>query len=206
MRSRVAATICALTASCVGGWIAAQAPSAQDDLERARDSVSIAVAGNVMNPEVYDTNGFHVTSSDNAQLGADFSPDGQRFQMVSLSAPAVFDVVVEKGRPMSAGGGLAILHRDSGRPLLSVSDANGDGALDGLTYSKVDEDGTALLDVVDYEADGQPDLRINFADGFSELWHVDRWYRIESRDGRRGIVLNGMFVALRQDDNRLRVP
>ena len=206
MRDRAPARICVVAASCCGFGLAAQDSSQDDQLERLEESLATVIAGNATSPEVYDTNGFHVESSDNAQLGADLRPDGQRFQAVSLTAPGVFGVIVEKGRPMSTGGGLAISHRVSGQPILSVGDTNGDGALDALTYSKVDEHGERLLDVVDYEADGQPDLRINLTERYSEVWHVDRWYRIEDRYGRRGISLNGAFVELRRENNRFVVP
>jgi hypothetical protein len=197
---------CALAVSCVALAVAAQDSSRDDQLERLKESLETVIASNATDAEAYDTNGFHVDSSDNVQLGADLRPDGQRFQRVSLTAPGVFGVIVEKGRPMSTGGGLSISHRDSGQPILSVGDTNGDGALDALTYSTVDERGERLIDVVDYEVDGQPDLRINLAEGYSELWHVDRWYRIENRNGVRGIVLNGAFVELKRENNRFVVP
>lgn len=206
MRKGVLATICAGVTSCVGLGIAAQETSQRDELERVQELLATTIANNVTNPEVYETNGFRVESSQNEQLGADFKPDGHPFQMVGLTAAGVFRVIVEKGRPMSVGGGLAISHRDSGRPILSVGDSDGDGALDGLTYSKVDKNGTVLLDVIDYEADGQPDMRISFADRYTELWHADRWYRVENQEGRRGIVLNGAFVELKRENNRLIVP
>ncbi len=40
----------------------------------------------------------------------------------------------------------------------------------------------------------------------TELWHAGGWHRIETRDGKRGIVLDGKFVELRKDGNRFRVP
>jgi hypothetical protein len=40
----------------------------------------------------------------------------------------------------------------------------------------------------------------------TELWHIDRWYRTEVRDGRRGIVIDGKFVELQRGDNRWAVP
>ncbi|HEX7079760.1 MAG TPA: hypothetical protein VF329_01950 [Gammaproteobacteria bacterium] len=62
-----------------------------------------------------------------------------------------------------------------------------------------------VLHVVDYEADGQLDMRLDHRDGSFEIRHVDRWYAVESRDGRRGIV-DGKFVELEQVDNRWVVP
>lgn len=206
MRNDVPATIHAALLFCVVVPAAAQDLDRHEEIEQVRGSLEQVVAENTTNAELYDANGFRVESSVNAQLGADFKPDGTRFEMLNISADGVFRVAIEKGRPQSSGGGLAIFHRDSERPILSVGDADGDGALDGLSYAKVDKDGKAILEVIDYEADGQPDMRIHFVDHYSELWHADRWYRVENREGRRGIVLDGVFVELKREDNRLVVP
>jgi hypothetical protein len=184
----------------------AQDPTGDEDLERVKQSLSPRIAGNMTNAESYDTNGFRLEAADTAELGADFRPNGNRFQVLHVSAPGVFLVTVEKGRSSSQGGGAAILHRDSGAPMLSASDADGDGLLDGVSYSRMDENGKTLLTVIDYEADGQADLRMHFADSFTEIWHSDRWYRIEKREDRRGITLNGAFIELEQRNNRLVVP
>jgi hypothetical protein len=206
MRNRALFRICALATSCFVVRLAAQDAGQDDELEAFKRSLATTIASNATSTAVYDSNGFHVVSAENAELDADLRPDGERFQVISLTAPGVFGVLVEKGRPMSTGGGVSISHRASGQPILSVGDTNGDGALDVLTYSKVDKDGRSLLDVVDYEVDGQPDLRIHFAERYSEVWHVDRWYRVENREGRRGIVLNGVFVELKRENNRFVVP
>jgi hypothetical protein len=70
----------------------------------------------------------------------------------------------------------------------------------------MDEKGNALVTVIDYDADGQLDLRMHLADDYSEIWHVDRWYRIEKRGSRRGVMLNGEFVDLEQRGSRPVVP
>src|SRR5690606_22430244 len=109
----------------------------------------------------FQTNGFSIESSHNKELGTEFKPNGNEFQTVIIGADAVFQAVVEKGRPSSLGGGVGIFHRQSGQPLLSAADADGDGRLDGITYTTVDAAGKAKVSVTDYEADGQADLRIN---------------------------------------------
>ena len=205
MRNHVLATLQAALILCVAP-AAAQNSTEDDELERVRDALAQTIADNTTNAEVFDTNGFRVESSRNEQLGADFKPDGTRFEGLNVSADGVFRVAMEKGRPQSSGGGLAIFHRDSGWPILSVGDSDGDGALDGLSYATVDKDGKVILEVIDYEADGQADMRIHFVDHYSELWHADRWYRVENREGRRGIVLDGVFVEVKRENNRLVVP
>jgi hypothetical protein len=75
-----------------------------------------------------------------------------------------------------------------------------------MEYSSVDASGKAVMTVIDYEADGQADFRMNIAKGYNEIWHIDRWYRLEKRDAATGIVLNGAFIVLKRENNRFIVP
>ena len=141
--------------------------TAQDGVQREElvtEFVRAMPVDATTNAEVYGINGFRVESSLNKELGADLKPNGNEFQLVSVTASGVFRAIVEKGRQMSTGGGFAVIHRDSGSPMLMAGDSDGDGSLDGLTYAKVDSDGKVLVEVTDYEADGQLDIRTNFAD------------------------------------------
>lgn len=178
----------------------------QNELAQAKESLAEVIADTTVNADVFDTNGFHAVASNNAQLGADFRPDGYRFQHLEVTAPDVFGVGIEKGRPSSTGGGVSVFHRETHQPMLSAADRDGDGVLDLLTYSVLDASGENVLEVIDYEADGQADMRLNFKEHYFEIWHLDRWYRAETRDGRRGIVVAGEFVELERGDNRWIVP
>lgn len=189
------------------GGSSAQDFGPDDELEQVKEALASVIAQNTTSANVYDTNGFRIGASQIADLGADLKPNGNQVELLSVTSDGVFQVVIEKGRPgSSTGGGVGLHHRKTGAPMLSVGDRDGDGRLDILTYGVVDEDGNAILDVVDYEADGQPDMRIHFMDHYFEIWHIDRWYRAELRDGRRGIVINGEFVELQKTDNRWVVP
>ena len=159
----------------------------------------------ITNVEVFESNGFRMELSQNKELTADLEYTGEQFEGVVVTADNIFKVAVEKGRSMSTGGGVGIFHRATGTPLLSVGDQDGDGRLDVLTYTVVGEDGQAIRDVIDYEADGQSDLRIHFAEKYVEIWHQARWNRIENRDGQRGIVVDGEFKAVETVENRLLV-
>lgn len=206
MRKRALAAACAVLPFCFAERGAAQDSGTQADLDRAKQVLTDRIEENTTGAAAHEMNGFRVESGETAELGANLRPSGNRFQLLSVTGDGMFNVTIEKGRPMSTGGGLGIFHRESGTPMLSAADADGDGRIDVLTYAVLDENGKAVLDVVDYEADGQPDMRLHFKDGYSEIWHAERWHRIEAREGRRGIVVDGAFVELQRRDNRFIVP
>lgn len=127
-----------------------------DEAEQSpRTLVESLPSGAVSNAEVLETNGFRVESSRNAELGADLAPTGNHFEGLIIEADGIFKVGVEKGRPASAGGGVAIYHRDTGAPLLVGTGSDGDGRLDVVSYSVVDKSGQVVREVTDYDADGQ---------------------------------------------------
>ena len=174
--------------------------------------------GTLRNEAVCSANGFVVSSFDVGQLmptvsGAEegkprleLRPTEARFQWLSVNVPGSFGVLVEKGRDISAGGGLVVTHARTREILLSVGDPNADGRLENLRYYKVDEAGKAILEVEDYDVDGQPDFRLNLVEHTMELWHADRWYRLERRDGRHGILVDNRFIEVRREQGRFFVP
>ena len=199
-------TACAALLFGVAVIVGAQPPAVEDELEQFTQSLARTIEDNMTNAEARDMNGFRVRTSDNAELGRDFGPNGNRFQVLEIASPGVFRMMVEKGRPSSLGGSTGVYHRDSGQQMLGTWDADGDGRLDGVEYSTVDENGKARLTVIDYEADGQLDMRMHSDEGYAEIWHVDRWYRIEKRGNQRGVMLDGEFVELERQGNRPVVP
>ncbi len=175
---------------------------ARQDQQAAR-LMELIPSDTVSNAEVFETNGFHVKSSHNKELNADLTPSGNQFEGLIVEADDVFKVAISKGRPMSSGGAIGVYHRSLGTPILAAADRDGDGRVDILTYSVLNEGGEAIRDVIDYGADGQADLRIHFDQDLAEIWHLERWYPIEKRDGARGIMIEGKFTKVRSIDNRL---
>lgn len=161
--------------------------------------------GTTSNVEIFESNGFRIESSQNNESRPDLEPTGNRFEVLIIEADGVFKVGVEKGRPMSAGGGVGIFHRATGVPILSVGDQSGDGRFDILSYSVIGKDGKAISEVVDYDADGQADLRLHFDGRRAEIWYDERWHEIEERDGQRGISVDGDFKAVENTGDRWRV-
>ena len=204
MQKRAFPTACAALLFGVAAVARAQPPAVEGDLEEFAEFLERTAEDNMRNPEAREMNGFRVLTSDNAELGIDFKPNGNRFQQLDITSPGVFRTIVEKGRPSSLGGSTGVFHRDSGQPMFSAWDSDGDGRLDGVTYAAVDENGKIRVTVTDYDADGQADLRL-YSD-YAEIWDVDRWYRIEKRGNQRGVILDGEFVELEHRGNRPFVP
>ncbi len=197
----------ALVLLCVDASVAAAPEPTKDEL--VREFMKVIPPGTISRAQSFEVNGFGIESSRYKQLGGsgeELTFNGREMEAVVVTAPGLLKAVVEKGIPPTAGGGLAVFHRDSGTPLVSLMDSNGDGALDFIEYSTVDAAGVPLVQVMDYDANGQADLRIHFQERYFEIWHRDKWYRAETREGKRGIILDGRFVELRNEKNRWLVP
>lgn len=156
----------------------------------------------VTGAEVFEANGFRMETADVKQLNERFQQDGTEFQLLTVDAKGVFRVIVEKGREEATSGSVGIYHRLSGQDMLTAADRDADGRIDLLLLNVLDENGDVVMNVIDYEADGQPDFRLNFREPYQEIWHEERWYRIERRDGTRGIVVDGEFREIEVVDNR----
>jgi hypothetical protein len=182
---------------------AGDAPASLDDVSRG---MARAVEKATLNAQVIESNGFHIESSRNRQLGENMQPTATEFEMLNIVAENTFKVGFEKGVSVAPGGGITIFQRTSGAPVLSVGDSNGDGQLDNLTYTKTGANGEPLVSVTDYEADGQPDLRVDFVNRIIDIWYRDGWHRVEQRGEARGLLLDGRFVELKRQNGRLIVP
>lgn len=202
MKRRRNFPVIALAVPLVGSFAATALgqPSKQELVDRLLEATPDDF---VANPWAADINGFRLESARVRERGADLAPTGHVFDSLTAAGTDTFRVGIEKGRGNgSLGGGITLYHRESGQPMLSAADRTGDGRIDILTYTVVDADGAPVREMIDYEADGQWDMRMELQQGYFEIWHADRWYRTESRDGRRGIVIDSDFVELERSDNR----
>lgn len=152
--------------------------------------------------ETFEANGFQVTSSTASELNAEFEPSGSEKELLRVESDGMFSVWLERSRTQTSGGGIMVQHPQSGWPLLLANDNDSDGRLDILTYTVMNEFGESLIEITDYDVDGQADLRLHLQEGFFEIWHQDRWYRSEVRGGVRGIVEDDQFREIKIVDNR----
>lgn len=151
--------------------------------------------------QVFDTNGFRIESHRHKELDAQFEPNGKEIAMVSVSAPGTFRLAVSRGVKSTQENEVNIFLGDSGSSLLTLVDSNGDGRPDMLSYYAVDNSGNHTAQLFDYDMNGQPDYKIDFVEHRVEIWHAGHWYTVETRDGKRGIALDGNFVELQQKND-----
>lgn len=45
-----------------------------------------------------------------------------------------------------------------------------------------------------------------YPEGYFDIWHMDRWFRVETRDGLPGVFIDGQFVVLEMQNNQWRLP
>jgi hypothetical protein len=208
-RNRVIATLAAM--SFLPMAFSAEEVTREQLLEEFRKVIPDGAMGRAT---TFETNGYKVESSVNKELGTDRDQDGKlgktgdELKHLVVTSPDLFQIIVARRSHdgKSAGGGLGVFHRDTGEPMLSIGDTDGDGRIDVLTYSVFDASGAYIIEVVDYEADGQADMRLHLKEKFFEIWHADRWRRVEVRGEKRGIVIDGKFIELQRGKNRWLVP
>jgi len=199
------------TVGAIAAWLVVSyaADAVAQDVDKQFEDVTqqlterILESGAVTDPNVFAANGFRIESWRAKELGRDLKPDGTEFDYLDVTGAGAFRVGIEKGRPSGASGSVGIFAGPKGGPILVAADNDGDGSLDFLSYSVLDEAGESVLEVDDYGADGQADLRLHFRERYNELWHADRWYRVEKRDGRQGIVVDGEWLDVRVENDRL---
>lgn len=177
----------------------AQLGAAEPAFERFND---LMPEDTFQSPAAAMLNGFSIQSGVINELGADFKKTGNTFETLYISADGTPDISIEKNREAPGSIGLGIHHPVSKQTSFVAADRDGDGALDFLEYSVLDDAGDVALTVIDYDATGQADFRIDFKNSSSEIWHDGRWFTVETRDGVRGIQYDDEFLVVENRDNR----
>jgi len=98
--------------------------------------------------------------------------------------------------------GFTVYHSKTSEPIISAGDSDGDGKLDDLIYTVMDDNGKALMQIIDYGMDGILDSRLHFDSAYAEIQYQNKWYKIEKKGDERGIYINGEFKPLKNDGHR----
>ena len=83
-------------------------------------------------------------------------------------------------------------------PRICVSDFDGDGIYDRLSYTAFDNEGRAVVDIVDFTLNGQPDLKIvhEGEKSTSFAWLKDAWHRIDKHGKQPGVIIDGQWKPI----------
>jgi hypothetical protein len=171
------------------GW-PADTP-ADREMEEVRGKLADIIArDSLSNMRTLDADAFTIDSFRYRELTAQFKPTDRQHSALRIKPKAgpPFAVSVDRG-PDTIG---FAVENGAGEAVVQVGQRHADPGLNHLIYTVLDAQGHPKTIVHDYEIDGQADTRMHFGpSGYVEVWHLDRWYRMERKDGERFITVDG---------------
>lgn len=90
--------------------------------------------------------------------------------------------------------GIQVFQKGTGVPYVGLTDSNGDGVFDFLSISVLDEHGMTVVEIEDFQLDGQPDLRV-WSDGQAEVFYQDEWRAVLGGRSLRYIEVDGQKLS-----------
>jgi len=86
------------------------------------------------------------------------------------------------------------LQGDSSEVLLTLQDRDKNGLFHKISYKTLDDKGLLSGEVVDFNMDGQPDLKLLLTgDKKAEIWLNGRWHDLGIKDGQKGVYEDKEF-------------
>jgi len=95
---------------------------------------------------------------------------------------------------------LGIYQANTGKPYVTLRDADGDGVFDILTYSSLSKSGDILVDVEDYGMDGQPDFILNHREAKASVYYQGAWHDVSGIGTDRPAIVNVDGTSLLLED------
>ncbi|WP_415884560.1 hypothetical protein [Neptuniibacter sp. QD34_54] len=91
-----------------------------------------------------------------------------------------------------------------------LSDSDGDGVVDLLIYSTLDEEGKQRIEYEDYGMDGEMDLRTIYPEGRTgnssyELAYLGTWYKLEGKGPNLHIKVGNQSIPVVNEEGFLSV-
>ncbi|EAR59561.1 hypothetical protein [Neptuniibacter caesariensis] len=113
-------------------------------------------------------------------------------------------IVAHKDKP-----GFAFFSRGS-KLVAQLSDSDGDGVVDLLIYSTLDEDRKQRIEYEDYGMDGEMDLRTFYPEGGTgnssyELAYLGAWYKLEGKGPNLHIKVGNQSIPVVNEEGFLSV-
>jgi hypothetical protein len=124
-------------------------------------------------------------------------------------------VEIRRSRLEAEAGGLPLLSVEStaggsrtvavgplvaGAAQANLLDRDGDGGFDSIAW-RAPADGGGVVETVDYDFDGQPDVRRTIRDGRIDtaIWLRAGWHDLRGEGAQRHVVIDGVRIAVSGD-------
>lgn len=143
-----------------------------------------------------ELDGFKMESAFYNALGKGFKPSKTTSHSLFISNQKTMDVSVSVDDNKENSNGVGIFQKNTGMPYVSVSDNDGDGVLDFITYSILDKDGKLLSSVEDFGMDGQIDFKIDFIKKTAWVFWENEWRESVREEGGAFIQFGDKKIAI----------
>jgi hypothetical protein len=173
--------------------------------ELAAQLAKLFPPGTVTDEQLVRSGMFELRTLKYRELSKDLQLTDSEHAVARVSIERVPPLVVDIDRGKETVGIEIVDVRTQGS-LISVGKHDSDSQLNSLRYTVADTSGKAVIQVFDYEMDGQADVRMHYASpSYAEVWYRDRWFRVERRGEDHGVYVDGHFKRVRDQNGRLHV-
>ena len=143
-----------------------------------------------------ELDGFKMESAFYNALGKGLKPSKTTTHSLFISNQKTMNVSLSVDDNKENSNGVSIYQKNTGQSYVSVSDSDGDGVLDFITYSILDKDGKLLSSVEDFGMDGQIDFKIDFVKKTAWVFWENKWRESVREEGGVFIQFGDKKIAI----------
>ncbi|OIQ44580.1 MAG: hypothetical protein BM565_13840 [Gammaproteobacteria bacterium MedPE] len=143
-----------------------------------------------------ELDGFKMESAFYNALGKGLKPSKTTTHSLFISNQKTMNVSLSVDDNKENSNGVSIYQKNTGQSYVSVSDSDGDGVLDFITYSILDKDGKLLSSVEDFGMDGQIDFKIDFVKKTAWVFWENEWRESVREEGGAFIQFGDKKIAI----------
>ena len=143
-----------------------------------------------------ELDGFKMESAFYNALGKGLKPSKTTTHSLFISNQKTMNVSLSVDDNKENSNGVSIYQKNTGQSYVSVSDSDGDGVLDFITYSILDKDGKLLSSVEDFGMDGQIDFKIDFVKKTAWVFWENEWRESVREEGGVFIQFGDKKIAI----------
>lgn len=172
-------------------------------IESFREKLDPLIKESINALKTYESNGFSIQTFKASEISAELKRENDTYSKAIIKGDQTPSIHIEIDRKNKNSFGFAVFDSRTNEPIISTTDAEGDGKLDDLTYTVMDDHGRGLIQITDYGMDGSLDIKIHLDSNYGEIIYRDEWLKIEKKGDERGVYIDGAFRPLKNDGRRL---